>query len=274
MKLGTVRGSAPASLSLFSLGFSGIDPLKYDMIPERLSTQAPFFHIDVEYERGQEFVDFCKELNRSLPYGEIQAFKMPLIDIVQGVHREVGQEIDYDAIDDNSEVVLGHFQRAEIEKIFQFDFSADALVMNYERFLPEYLGLKKITEYLQKQTIQNFREIINITALWRPYCREMVDRIALYLAAKQKPFSYGFLSPKIENWLKPNHGVILYHEDLIKIISEYTGWDFARSNNLRRLCLRNADTAKRDQNPDWIEFGGKVTAKAQLILCFCSGSIP
>lgn len=254
LKLGTVRGSAPASLSLYGLGFSGIDPLKYDMIPERLSTQAPFFHIDVEYERGQEFVDFCRELNRTLPYGEIQAFKMPLIDIVQGVHRSVGQEIDYDAIDDNADIVLDHFRKAEIEKIFQFDFSADALVMNYERFLPEYLGLKKITEYLQQQTIHSFRDIINMTALWRPHCQQMVDRIDLYLAAKQKLFSYGCLSAKIENWLKPNYGVILYHEDLLKIISEYTGWDFARSNNLRRVCMNKSSTEKRDQYPDWLEF--------------------
>ncbi len=31
--LGTARGSAPASLSLFGLGFSGVDPLKHEMIP-------------------------------------------------------------------------------------------------------------------------------------------------------------------------------------------------------------------------------------------------
>lgn len=254
LKLGPGRGSAPASMTLFGLGFSDVDPLKYEMIPERLSNQTPVFHIDVEYARGQEFVDFCREINKTLSHGEIQAFKMPLIDIVQGVHRAIDQEIDYDAIDDDSDVVLNHFRKADIEKIFQFDFSEDALVMNYEKFRPEYLGLKKITAFLEQQTIHNFRDIINITALWRPNCQEMVDRIEQYLAAKQRPFSYGFLSPKIENWLKPNYGVILYHEDLLKIISEYTGWDFARSNALRRTCLRKSDPAKREQNPDWIEF--------------------
>lgn len=98
LTLGTARGSAPASMSLFGLGFSGVDPLKHEMIPERLSTQAPFFHIDVEYERGQEFVDFCREINRTLPYGEIQAFKMPLIDIVQGTHKAIGKAIDYNSM--------------------------------------------------------------------------------------------------------------------------------------------------------------------------------
>ncbi len=254
LKLGPARGSAPASLALYSLGFSGVDPMKHDMIPERLATQTPFFHIDVEFDRGQEFVDFCRDINRSLPYGEIQAFKMPLIDIVQGVHSIIGKEIDYDSIDDDSDIVLYPFRNLDIENIFQFDFSEDALVMQFERFLPEYLGLEKMIKYLEGQKIHNFRDIINITALWRPHCKEIVDRIELYKKAKQSHFSYGFLSEKLETWLKPNFGTIVYHEDLIKIISEYAGWDFARSNALRReLMKKNADET-REQNQDWVDF--------------------
>ncbi len=254
LTLGTARGSAPASMSLFGLGFYGVDPLKYEMIPERLSTQVPFFHIDVEYRRGQEFVDFCREVNKTLPYGEVQAFKMPLIDIVQNTHRAVGQIVNYDAIDDDSDTVLDPFKQLDLEKIFQFDFSEDALVMNYERFKTEYLGLSKITEHFKGQKFFNFRDIINITAIWRPHCQEIIDRIELYKKAKSEKFTYGFLSNKIENWLKPNYGRIIYHEDLIKIISEYTAWDLARSNSLRRLCLNPAKLDIRDQNIDWIEF--------------------
>jgi len=252
--LGPLRGSSPASLSLFGLGISGVDPLKHNMIPERLATQAPFFHIDVEFERGQEFVDFCREINKTLSYGEIQAFKMPLIDIVQHTHKSLGKVIDYDSISDESDVVLNPFRQADIEKIFQFDFSEDSLVMNYERFQPEFMGLGKMTEYLQMQKIYNFRDIINMTALWRPHFREVIDRIHLYRDTKNNKFSYGFLSESIENWLKPNFGMIIYHEDLIKIISEYTGWDFARSNMLRRHCFVGKMRTEREQYSDWQEF--------------------
>jgi hypothetical protein len=179
---------------------------------------------------------------------------MPLIDIVQGVQKSIGKVINYDAIDDNSDVVLNPFRQAEIEKIFQFDFSEDALVMNFERFLPEYLGLQKMTEYLKGQKIYNFRDIINMTALWRPHCKEIAERIELYKKAKNQAFSYRFLSENIENWLKPNFGMIIYHEDLLKIISEHTGWDFARSNSLRRACMGKNHSEVRDQNLDWIEF--------------------
>ena len=261
--LGPCRGSAPASISLFGLGLSQIDPMKYEMIPERLTTQPPFFHIDVEFERGQEFVDFCREINKSLSFGEIQAFKMPLIDVVQNVHKAIGKKIDYDSIDENSDEVLNHFRSAEIEKIFQFDFSSDALVMKYEGFLPEYLGLEKITEYLKDIRIDNFRDIINITALWRPFNQEMVNRIELYRKAKTKPFSYGFLSDELQKSLKPNFGIVLYHEDLIRIISYYTKWDFGRCNLLRKKCLNRTDSRSRDSDPDWVEF--KNLAPEQVV---------
>ena len=263
LTLGTARGSAPASMSLFGLGLSGVDPLKHEMIPERLTTQTPFFHIDVEYARGQEFVDYCREVNKSLPYGEIQAFKMPLIDIVQNTHKSVGQIVDYDSIDDDSEVVLNPFKKLDLEKIFQFDFSEDALVMNYEKFKPEFIGLEKIREHFRGQKDFNFRDIINITAIWRPHCQEIIDRINLYQQAKALPFSYGFLSEKIENWLKPNYGIIIFHEDIIRIISEYTGWEMARSNALRRSCMNPNQTDVRDKNPDWIEF--QKTAPKQVV---------
>lgn len=254
LTLGSPRGSAAASISFFGLGYSSIDPLKYKMIPERLSTRQPFFHIDVEFANGQKFVDFCKDINKSLTYGEIQAFKMPLIDTVQNTHRSIGQAIDYYKINDDSDLVLSPFKNKDLEKIFQFDFSADALVMNFEKFFPEYFSLEKINEHFNNQNFFSFRDIINITALWRPYTQQIVDRIALYQQAKSKPFSYGFLSKNIEHWLEPNFGLIIYHEDIVKIISEYSGWDFARCNILRRKCMQTKSITTLDQDIDWIEF--------------------
>lgn len=253
LTLGTPRGSAAASISLFGLGLSDVDPIKYKMIPERLATLSPSFHIDVEYERGQEFVDFCREINSTLAFGEIQAFKMPLIDIVQNTHKTINQIINYDAISDDSDVALNPFKKRDFEKIFQFDFTADSLIMNFERFKPEYSGPQKVTEHFNGQKEFNFRDIMNVTALWRPHTQEIIDRIELYKKAKAKHFSYKFLNEKIKNWLAPNYGVVIYHEDIIKIISEYTGWDMARSNSLRRLCM-NKNAAQRQQSSDWFEF--------------------
>lgn len=126
--------------------------------------------------------------------------------------KNIGKIIDYNAIDENSDVVLNHFRSADIEKIFQFDFSSDALVMRYEGFLPEYLGLGKITEYLKGFSVDSFRDIINITSLWRPFSQEMVSRLEFYRKAKVESFSYDFLADDLRNSLKPNFGRVLYHE--------------------------------------------------------------
>lgn len=259
LALGPARGSASSSLTFFGLGLTKADPMNYDMIPERLATQTPFFHVDVEYERGQEFVNYCNELNHQLKFGEIQAFKMPLLDIINGVHKKIGSKINYNSIDSDSEIVLSHFRTAEIEKIFLFDYSENALVMKFENFLAEYRGLGKLKSYLKNFDQLNFRDIINISALWRPFRSEMIERTEKYLEAKKSSFSYGCLSSEIENWLKPNYGMIIYHEDLIRIISHATGWDFARSNSLRRLLATKKNQTWQN-NLDWLEFNNLVPA--------------
>lgn len=267
LKLGPGRGSSPASISLFGLGFSHVDPMKYTtMIPERLTSRPPNLHIDVEFERGQNFIDYCREINRTLTFGEIHAFKMPLIDIIQNVHKELNHVIDYESIDDNSELVLGPLKKLDLDKIFQIDYSEDALIMKYEGWEPEYYGLHKMTEYLQQAPIQSFRDLINITAVWRPNCSEMKERIQLYAQAKNKMFTYDFLPEVINDSLKENFGLVLYHEDLMRIIHHFTGWDFGRCNQLRILCLNTKSLELKNQNDDWLEFVRKAPSKVVALV--------
>jgi DNA-binding transcriptional MerR regulator len=248
--LGPGRGSAPASITIFGVGFSSIDPMKYEMIPERLSTQPPSIHIDVEFERGQEFVDYCREVNKKLKFGEIQAFKMPLIDIVKNVHLSIGSAIDYSQISDDSDVVLKHFRCGEIDRIFSFDFSDKALVMKYENFLPGYSGLEKMKEYLRGQEIRDFRDVINITALWRPHSIEIIERLESYRQAKGEGFKYNFLAKELQASLEPNFGRVVYHEDLLRIVSHYTGWGLGKCNSLRKT----ANKCELEVDSDWAEF--------------------
>ncbi|MGZ3774234.1 MAG: MerR family transcriptional regulator [Pseudobdellovibrionaceae bacterium] len=252
LKLGPPRGSASASILLYALGVNSFDPSDYGFFPERLLTQAPNIHIDVEYERGQEFVDFCRETTKSLKYGQIQAFKMPLLDILKNINFRLGKEIPYHEIDENSDLVLSPIRNGDLEKIFHFDMSEDALIMKWEGFLPGYKGLQKITEYVRSQSISNFRDVINIVAVWRPYCQEMVDRIERYRRAKEKPFVYDFLAPELQESLKANYGLVIYHEDILRILAHYTNWDLARCNRFRRDFVVNKKSI--DDIEDFQEF--------------------
>ena len=251
--LGPGRGSAPASITIYGAGFSSIDPMKYEMVPERLSALPPSIHIDVEYERGQEFVDFCQEQNRKLRFGEIQAFKMPLIDILKNVDQCLGRPVAYDEIKEDSDLVLQPFRNADVEKIFCFDYSEKALVMKYENFFPEYSGLKKIEEYLSGQKIHNFRDVINVMALWRPHSKEVIDRLHSYREAKRNGFVYDFLPSHLQKGLEPNFGRVIYHEEILRIMAHFTGWELGRCNLLRRAIFKN-----ERENVDWTEFRNVV----------------
>ncbi len=244
--LGPGRGQSPASIALYGLGFSGVDPSKYGLIPDRIWTDAPEIHIDVEYERGQEFVEYCRDISKGLDYGTISAFKMPLLDIFKQVHTKLGKTPDYQGIDDDSDVVLNHFRTGDIEKIFLIDYSEKALVMKYENLLPGYQGPAKITHYLRSQEIHGFRDLMNIVSIWRPNCPEMLERIERYRIAKREPVSYEFLTPELRESLKPNYGLIIYQEDILRITAAYTEWPINRCDRLRRNLRHDPEAAQTD----------------------------
>jgi len=80
IKLGPARGSAPALLSLYALGWSDFDPSYMGLVPERFSATDFNLHIDVEFKKGKKFIDFCKSVSSNLKIGKIEAFKLPIID--------------------------------------------------------------------------------------------------------------------------------------------------------------------------------------------------
>lgn len=241
LTLGPGRGSSPSSIALFAFGFSSFDPSKYGLMPERLSSSLPMdIHIDVQFDRGQEFVEFCRHVSSQISYGQINAFKMPLIDIIKNVHTKIGTQINYHEIPDDSDIVLSHFRNGLIEKIFGFDMSPHSLIMKYENLLPDYLGVGRLNEYLRSQKIRDFRDVVNISALWRPHCPEMTDRIERYRQAKTQDMSYVFLPKDLQRSLKANSGMLIYHEDILRIMNHYSKWSLGKCNQARRILATKA----------------------------------
>ncbi len=245
LSIGPGRGHSPSSLILYALGVNSVDPTQYGLIPEMFSREAPEIWLDVEYEKGQKFVDYCKKITLGSNHGQIEAFKCPFLDIINNVHTKLGKKINYDKINDDDPIVLFPFQNGEVEMVFRFDFSSESLIS----ILPpastrEYRDNLKISEYLKDQKIHNFLDVINICSLWRPHCQENIDRINRYKAAKVNTFEYSFLSPIIKKKLKSNFGLIIYHEDIVSIVHEYTGWNFYRCNAFRKTIMKDIENDK------------------------------
>lgn len=239
IKLGPSRGAAPSSLSLYALGWGDFDPTTSNLVPERLSVTNYNIHIDVEFKNGKKFVDFCKSVSMNLPVGRIEAFKLPILDIIENVHKRIGKTINYDEIDNNDSVVLDHFRKGDVEKIFSFDIPSNTLVAkHYDEFLREGKFLNAFKEYLCSQEINDFTDLLNIEAIFRPdnldtkpFMREYIDR---YPIAKKEGHQYDCLTSSLNEYLKPNYGVIIYQEDIIQIIREYTNWDYIKCNKFRK----------------------------------------
>jgi hypothetical protein len=73
----------------------------------------------------------------------------------------------------------------------------------------------------------------------------MLSRIERYKVAKTKPHTYSFLSPNLKEELKPNFGLVIYQEDIIRILKEYTNWSYDKCNqfrlNLKNKCVDASD---------------------------------
>jgi DNA polymerase-3 subunit alpha len=226
-------------------------------------------HIDVEFARGQEFVDYCRKVSDGLSWGNIHAFKMPLIDIISRVVKEVGLTWDCLRIPDDDRRVLELIGQGDIEKVFLLDYSPNALIMKFEEWAPDFVGNEKLKEYLQAQNIHSLRDLQNIMALWHPTSPAKIARIDRYKQAKSKPHKYEFLDAVQQAVLEPNFGLIIYHEDIIKLIELATGWDPVRCAIVRRemfLMTDHVDIQKFKETVD-PEMAALILAEAPHTFC-------
>ena len=83
----------------------------------------------------------------------------------------------------------------------------------------------------------------------------MKEYIERYPKAKKERYYYSCLTSSLNEYLRPNYGVIIYQEDIIKIIKEYTNWDYEKCNEYRKALSLNKITDK--QLNDLREFTGK-----------------
>ena len=245
LKIGPGRGSANASIFLFAFEYSKVDPTKEELFPEYYLSGSPEIWFDVQYDGGDEFVQYCKEVSKGLSYGEIEAFKFPLLDIIDDTFKMIGKEIDFSKVDNNSKEVLSPFRNADIERVFLFDAPANSLIYNVSDMLRlSWLGPDLPNQYLKRQTIFNFRDVMNISSLLHRSHSQAEERLNDYISRKEDYREYLFLPAVIREKLKSNFGMILYFEEVIDILKTIFGWNVLRG---RKFLI---ELRKKEKMPD------------------------
>ena len=276
IKLGAPRGASPALLSLYALGWGDFDPSDHNLIPERFMITDYELHIDVEYKNGSKFIKYCNQVTANLTLGKIHAFKLPILDIIENTLEKLDHKIDFDAISNDDPLVLDLFRKGDVEKIFSFDFPANTLMAQQPNSTVYRDGTfkKMLKEYLISQPIHDFADLLNIESLYRldnldkkPFFREYIER---YPIAKRDGHYYECLTSSLNESLKPNYGVIIYQEDIIQIIREYTSWSYEKCNEFRRYF--SFETITENQKAEVLEHTGPevlelLIKEAPVVFC-------
>ncbi len=247
LMIGPGRGNALGSIYLYALGYSKTDPTEEDLYPELfISRDVPEIWFDIQYKDGGKFINYCKKVSTSLSVGEIEAFKFPILDIISDTQKRIGEKIDFDLIDNNSNDVMKPFVAGDVERVFLFDAPPNAIIYRgVDQIAFDWLGFNKVNEYLRRQKIFGFRDIMNIASLVHRGHDQVEERVEEYRLRKSRKQTYNFLSSKMRKKLEVNFGMILYSEEIVEILMDLLGWDAVKAKEFYGQ-LRNGNESLKD----------------------------
>lgn len=107
-------------------------------------------------------------------------------------------------------------------------------------------------DLLKKLKPENFEDIISLLALYRPgpIGSGMVDD---FIGRKHGEISIDYDHPRLEPILKSTHGVIVFQEQVIKIVSELAGFSLSQADLLRRAMSKKTPEVMEEQRKEFIK---------------------
>jgi DNA polymerase-3 subunit alpha len=90
-------------------------------------------------------------------------------------------------------------------------------------------------ELIQKMKPDNFEDIIVAISLYRP---GPMDKIPEYLRNRNRPDGIKYAHPLLEPILGVTFGVAVYQEQVMQIVRDLAGYDYARSDDIRRVMSK------------------------------------
>lgn len=253
LRLGPGRGSAAASLLLYSKGLTPTWPQPYRLLPEL------FYHsrhtgiwIDVASHAAAEFL---QALSRKISIDDLKRakvfiFQCPFLEILARLETQLGP-LPFDEIADDSPIVLRPFHEVRLGGIFLFNEAARSL-MNANSTLEFLLAEKNLKgrtkELLKAYKVQGIDDILNLMTLNFPIGNKE-ELLQQYLKSPEWVPTAAALPEEIRVLLKATKGLLIYREDVIRILQNYTGWPTRECNlfYLAKFKEQPVDAGKYDE---------------------------
>lgn len=241
IKVGPLRGTCSSSLVLELLGLNSINPLKYNLIPERFNKDNLYLDFDVEFVRGSEFIWFCKELTSNRTY-KFEAYKLPIIDIIASTEKRIKKKINPSSINDFENYFKKMICKGDFQYISMVDFPSNTLCY---KFFEKENNLWNQNDNLIKLSPQNEFEIWGYLSMeGRIVAKEKLDHFL-----NNKPdYLFEKLPLEIQKIMKKNRGHLLYQEEWIQILALYLKNDFEKAEKTRILYRKQGKSALDELN--------------------------
>jgi DNA polymerase-3 subunit alpha len=131
---------------------------------------------------------------------------------IKTIEERYGTKVDIDHVDITDQKVIDLFARADVAAIFQFESDF-------------------MRNILKQMRVDCFEDIIAANALGRP---GPMDNIPLYCERKTGMKKVEYPVPMLESILKPTYGIMVYQEQVMKIVRVLAGFTASESDTVRK----------------------------------------
>ncbi len=197
-----------------------------------LTEHVPLFKADEQISTQFTMKDLEKIGLLKMDFLGLKTLTM-MVRAIEIIKRTRGEEVDVDTLSLDDKATYEMLSRAEAAGVFQLESS----------------GMRDL---LKKMKPSLFDHLVALLALYRPgpLGSGMVDD---FIRRMHNPKLIEYDHPSLESVLKETYGVILYQEQVMKIVSELAGFTLAQADSLRRAIGKKIPEVMEKEKKSFVD---------------------
>ncbi len=148
-------------------------------------------------------------------------------DAVDLIEQTTGERLDIESIPTDDDKTYALISRGDTDGVFQ-------------------LESRGMQSFLRRMKPKRFDDIIMAISMYRPGPMEQIPQ---YLKVRENPDLIRYKHPLLESILKETFGIIVYQEQVMKIVSTLAGYTDGRADLVRRaMAKKKHDVMEKERN--------------------------